>query len=102
MAQFDVHKDRKGALYPLLLDMQADLFAHLDTRTVVPLAPRRRYPATPLRRLNPILDIGGVEYVAVFQELAAISKDELGAIQGSMAGHRAVLIAAIDFLFTGA
>jgi hypothetical protein len=34
MPQFDVHKDRKGKLYPLLLDVQADLLSHLDTRTV--------------------------------------------------------------------
>jgi toxin CcdB len=101
MAQFDVHKDRKGKLYPLLLDVQADLLRHLDTRAVVPLAPKRQFGARPLRRLNPVIAFGGVEYVAVFQELAAISVKELGDIQGTLAPHRAELIAAIDFLFTG-
>jgi hypothetical protein len=54
-----------------------------------------------LRRLNPVIAFGGVEYVAIFQEIAAISIAELGEIQGTMASHRAELIAAIDFLFMG-
>ena len=101
MAQFDVHIDRKGKLYPLLLDVQADLLSHLDTRTVVPLAPRRRYPARPIKRLNPVIMFHGTEYVAVFQELAAIAASELGDIQGSLASHRTELVAALDLLFTG-
>lgn len=101
MAQFDVHTDRKGKLYPLLLDVQADLLTHLQTRVVVPLALKRRYPATPIKRLNPVLVVGGVEYVAVFQELAAISASELGDVQGSMAAKRTELLAALDLLFTG-
>jgi toxin CcdB len=101
MAQFDVHTDRKAKLYPLLLDVQADLLSHLDSRVVVPLAPRRKYGATPLRRLNPVLKIAGVEYVAVFQELAAIPVSELGELRGSLVMHRAELIAALDLLFTG-
>lgn len=101
MAQFDVHTDLKGTLYPLLLDVQADLLSHLATRVVVPLAPKRRYPATPLRRLNPVITFRGSDYVAVFQELAAISTTELGATQGSLAGHRDEFIAALDLLLTG-
>lgn len=77
MPQFDVHKDRKGALYTLLLDVQADLLSHLDTRVVVPLAPRRRYPARPMRIVNPVLVIG------------------------SVASHRTEVVAALDFMFTG-
>ena len=54
-----------------------------------------------MRRLNPLFVFRGVEYVAVFQELAAISAAELGEVQGTLASHRAELIAAINFLFTG-
>ncbi len=101
MAQFDVHTDRKGKLYPFLLDVQADLLSHLDTRAVVPLALKRRYPATPMKRLNPVITFRGAEYVLVFQELAAISAAELGDVQGTLIAHRADLVAALDFLFTG-
>jgi toxin CcdB len=101
MAQFDVHGDRKGKLYPLLLDVQADLLSQLGTRVVVPLAPKRKYPARPIRRLNPVLMFEGVDYVAVFQELAAIAASELGPVEGSLAKHRAELVAALDLLLTG-
>lgn len=101
MSQFDVHTDLKGKLYPLLLDVQADLLSRLATRVVVPLAPKRRYPATPLRRLNPVIRFRGLEYVAVFQELAAISTTELGETQGTLVAHRNEFIAALDLLLTG-
>ena len=101
MAQFDVHLDRLGKLYPLLLDVQADLLSHLATRVVVPLAVKKKYPATPIRRLNPIIIVRGTEYVAVFQELAAIASSELGAVRGSAAPYRSDLVAALDLMFTG-
>lgn len=101
MPQFDVYTDRVGKRYPLLLDVQADLLAHLETRIVVPLAPRRKYAARPMRILNPVLTLRGTEYVAVFQELAAIARTELGTIEGSFAAQRAELLAALDFAFTG-
>ncbi|CAN5422802.1 CcdB family protein [soil metagenome] len=101
MAQFDVHKDRKRGRYPLLLDIQVDLLRHLDTRIVVPLARKRGYPAKPMQRVNPIVVVRGTEYVAVFQELAAILVTELGELVGSLAAVRPELITAIDFMITG-
>lgn len=101
MSQFDVYKDKVGSRYPLLLDVQADLLGHLSTRVVVPLATKQRYPATPIRRLNPILLVRGVEYVAVFQELAAIAATELGSLVAACHDRRADLLAALDLVFTG-
>jgi toxin CcdB len=101
MAQFDVRKDRKGKVYPLLLDVQADLLDHLATRVVVPLALKRTYPVKPLRIVNPIVVVRNVEYIAVFQELAAISARELGDLVGTLSSQRATLVAALDFVFTG-
>jgi toxin CcdB len=67
----------------------------------VPLAPRRKYGATPIKRLNPIVSVRGVEYIAVVQELAAIPTRELGEVHGSLLAQRNELIAALDLLFTG-
>lgn len=101
MTQFDVHKDRNAKVYPLLLDVQADLLTHLDTRVVVPLALKRTYRIKPMRILNPTVVIRNVEYIAVVQELAAIATSELGDVVGSVAAQRAEMIAALDFLLTG-
>ncbi len=56
---------------------------------------------TPLRILNPTVVVRNVEYVAMFQELAAISANELGDVVGGLGPQRAGLFAALDLLFTG-
>ncbi len=101
MAQFDLHRNPKGGAYPLLVDVQADLLANLATRVVVPLTSVKRHGARPITRLNPVVRIGTVDYVVVFQELAAVPTSALGDVVGSLASRRADLVAAIDLLFTG-
>lgn len=101
MAQFDVFRNPRGGLYPLLLDIQADALSQLETRVVVPLAARARYTAVPIARASPIAEIGGVEYVLVVPLLAAIPRAALGAAIVSLASRRTDVIAAIDLLFTG-
>jgi toxin CcdB len=100
--QFDVYKNPRGGLFPLLLDIQADLVASLATRVVVPMAPKKKWGARPITGLNPLATLGGVEYILVFQELAAIQRTALGALVGSLADRRADVIRALDLLVTGA
>lgn len=100
MSQFDVHENPRGGDYPLLLDVQSELLARFATRVVVPLTPRETH-GPPVSRLNPTATIGGVEYVLVFQELAAIPASALGDAVASLASRRIELMAAIDLLFTG-
>ena len=101
MAQFDLFKNVRRGAYPLLLDVQADVLARLATRVVVPLMTEKRYGARPITRLNPIAVIDGVRHVLVFQELAAVPPEALGARAGSLADRRVDLVAALDLLFTG-
>lgn len=101
MGQFDLHRNPKGGTYPLLLDVQADLLGALATRVVVPLVTVKRHGARPITRLNPVVRISGVDYVVLFQELAAIPASALGAAVGSLAARRDELVAAVDLLFTG-
>ena len=78
---------------------------HVDhkgkARVVVPMARLSAWALQPIKRLNPTARIADVEYVLVFQELAAIPSDELGARIGSLAKRRVDLVAALDLLFTG-
>ena len=101
MAQFDVFRNPRAGIYPLVLDIQADLHSRLATRIVVPLVARRRYAAQPLTRLTPIMKVRGDEYVVVFPLLAAVPRASLGEIIGSLAAERATLIAALDLLIAG-
>jgi toxin CcdB len=101
MGQFDVHKNPRRGEFPLLLDVQSELLSRLATRVVVPMARLKRWDSKPITRLNPIARIGGVEYILVFQELAAIAGEDLGERVTSLAGRRAELLGALDLLIMG-
>lgn len=101
MAQFDLFKNPRTGLYPLLLDVQADVLGRLATRVVVPLTTVKRYGARPMTRLNPVVAVRGVSYVLLFQELAAVPASALGERVGSLAEQRDELVRAVDLLFTG-
>jgi toxin CcdB len=101
MAQFDVRRSTRPGNYPLVLDVQAEVHAGLTSRTVVPMIARAQYPVRPLTRLTPIMTVGGQEYALVFPLMASVPQAALGEVVGSLAAHRATLIAALDLLITG-
>ncbi len=100
MAQFEVLQNPRGGEFPYVLDVQAELLAHLASRVVVPMMPRERY-GKPITRLNPTATVGDREYVLVFQELAAVPRSALGERVASLSAQRDALVAALDLLFTG-
>src|SRR3954463_6530050 len=100
MPQFDVLRTRGAAIYPLVVDVQADVHAKLTTRVVVPMVTRARY-TLPATRLTPIVKVRDDDYVLLFPLIAAAPKAALGEIVGSLATQRATLVAALDLLITG-
>jgi len=100
MAQFDVLRPKNTSTFPLVVDVQADLHARLVSRLVIPMAPRSRY-TQPLTRLTPLVRVRDVDYVVVVPQMASYPAAALGELVGSVAQHRAVLIAALDFLVVG-
>ena len=96
MAQFDVHRLGDG----LVLDCQANLLAHLDTRVVVPLIPQDAAPV-PARRFNPLFMVDGTKCVMDTQFVGAVERRELGAVVASLADHSFEIIDAIDVLISG-
>ena len=100
MAQFDVLQTRGAAIYPLVMDIQADVHGKLATRIVVPMVMRARY-TQPATRLTPIVTVRDNDYVLLFPLIAAAPRASLGEIVGSLAAQRATLIAALDLLITG-
>ena len=96
MAQFDVHRLDDG----LVIDCQANLLAHLNTRVVVPLIPQDLAPA-PARRFNPVFIVAGENYVMDTQFASAIHRRELGAVVASLADHSFEICDAFDILISG-
>jgi toxin CcdB len=103
MARFDVHRNANRATvedFPYLLDVQADLFADLKSRLVVPLIPQAAI-AKPMTRLNPAFTVQGRKVVMATTDLAGVPVSALGDKVASLLGESAVIIGAIDFLLTG-
>jgi len=98
MARFAVYKNPEGEGY--LLDVQADLLDHLNTRVVVPLLPASAAPA-PAHTLNPVFQIEGQPVVMVTQFMAAIPAAVLKLPVLNLADRRNDITAALDLLFQG-
>jgi toxin CcdB len=98
MAQFDYYVRRSGQGY--VVDCQAGVLAHLDTRFVVPLLPLDVAPI-PAAHLNPEFEIGDKRYSLVTQFAATVPLSELRKRAGSLESERYRIGNALDFLLTG-
>lgn len=103
MAQFDVYEnpnpDTRDTI-PYLLDVQADLFAGLATRVVVPLITVSAMGKA-AKHLNPKFKVKRTSVVMSTAELAGVNLQALGEKGASLKDQRTEIISALDFLFTG-
>ncbi len=97
MARFDVFRNPDGGY---LLDIQAGLLDHLNTRVVVPLLPLAVAP-TPARILNPVFSVDDDEVVMATQFMAAVPANLLRTPVATLAARRDEIVAAIDLLMQG-
>ena len=85
--------------YPFLAVLQHDRVSAIATVVVAPLIPANRGVAG--MRLHPSVDIDGIRYLILMEELAAIPRQMLGRVVGNLDVNRYELVAALDMLFTG-
>ncbi len=103
MARFDVYRNANKATaedFPYLLDVQADLFADLRSRVVVPLMAQAA-AARPMSRLNPAFTVQGRKVVMATTDVAGVPVAALGDRVATLAGESVAIIGAIDFLLSG-
>ena len=98
MSRFAVYLNPEGAGY--LLDVQANLLRHLNTRMVVPLLPQAHAPA-PAQTLNPTFDIDGTPCVMVTQFMASVPQTMLQTRALSVEHRAHEVLSALDCLFQG-
>ena len=99
--QFTVYRNNGNRAYPYLLDVQSDIIGELNTRLVIPLFPLSAFSGRPARRLNPLLNIDGEEYLVMTHEMASIRLSQLGDKVVNVREHRQIIKNAIDFLLDG-
>jgi toxin CcdB len=98
VSRFTLFANPDGEGY--LLDLQADLFDHLETRVVVPLLPAGKTPP-PVKRLHPIFEIEGKRFVMATPLMAAFPTHELREARGNLSQHHYEIVSALDMLFQG-
>lgn len=104
MPRFDVYRNpgEYAEVTPYLLDVQSDLLQGLETRIVVPLRRRDRFPAVNLpANLTPVFEIDGIECLLETPKLAAVPLRLLKAPIASLASRQFEITSALDFLFQG-
>lgn len=99
MARFHVYEHQGGEGF--LLDVQANLLDHLNTRVVVPLWPPGKPQPRPARQLNPVFLIDGQPCTMLTQFMAAIPITALGKGVANLQAQQDEVIAALDCLFSG-
>ena len=98
MTRFRVYPNLEENGY--LIDVQADVLNHLNTRLVIPLLPLDRAPK-PAQTLNPLFEINGEMHSMVTQYMAAIPARALKGVVMSGESRRDDIVAAIDLLLQG-
>ena len=86
---------------PFLLVVQADFLSALESRTVVPLVDEK-FMRLPLSRLHPRFTVDGKTVVMATADLAAVPARIMTDEVADLSAQRGVIIAAIDYLLTGA
>ena len=104
MTQFAAYKNKNAATkqqYPYLLDIQNDLLSDLRTTVVIPLSPSTLVADLALSKLNPALWIENQSYTMMTQDMAGITRRQLGNEKIDLSHVRSEILAAVDFLLSG-
>jgi toxin CcdB len=104
MPQFAVYLNknlRSRSVFPMLVDVQAELLTELETRVVIPLVKGAAFSDFPLGLLMPTVELEGESYLLVTPQLAGVSRWDLGPHTGSVAMHSRGISTALDMLLRG-
>jgi toxin CcdB len=104
VTQFALYRNpnpQTEAQYPLLLDVQHELFEGLQTRVVIPLTKAPSLAKFPLDYLTPSLRVGEETYLLMTPQLAGIDRADLGPQAGDVRDQRRAVLSALEFLAYG-
>ncbi|RZU03142.1 CcdB family protein [Rivibacter subsaxonicus] len=101
MARYDVYANpsvRERPHTPFLLDVQNDFIDAIGSRVVIPLRSAADF-GPPALRLNPVIEVDGLEYVLDTAALGAIVRSELRQPLANLRIHQPLIAEALDALF---
>jgi toxin CcdB len=101
MTQFDVYEyagPNRSVAY--LLDVQSNLLHDLASHVVIPLVRLNEFDL-PMKKLNPVFSIDGVDHVMATSEIAGMPAKNLGRRVGNLEAHHHEIKSAVGFLLDG-
>ena len=104
MSQFDVYANTDPttkARIPYVVTLQSDLLDAIENHVVAPLRLKNDKAIIAVARLNPVVFIGGKEYLLRAQDIATVPRRLLKKPVTNLFPQREEILAALDFLFTG-
>ena len=104
MTQYHAHRNKDAASQktnPLVLEVQSLLLQDLATRVVLPMRTLTSYVAKPISRLNPVLQIEGVDYIVLAQQISVMPAQSIGASVADFSSQQHIIVAAIDCVLSG-
>ena len=104
MQQFAVYRNhnfRTRGMFPLVVDVQSDVFQDLHTCVVVPLTRAGPLGPFPLTYLTPSISFEGQLYVLMTPQLAGVARADLGSPVGNIAACERAILSALEFLMRG-
>ncbi|HEX4479629.1 MAG TPA: CcdB family protein [Rudaea sp.] len=102
--RFDVFRNSNAASakhVPYLLVVQSEFLEELPTRVVVPLTKMAALKRKPAAQLNPEFEIESVTVAMLTQQVGAIATHQLKKLVANLESERAIIVRALDFLFSG-
>ena len=102
--RFDVFRNpnpRSQRAVPYLVVLQSELLDGLPTQTVAPLVKAAAIGGKAAARLNPTFTIDGEAVVMLTQQVGSVAATTLTHRVANLDASRDVIVAALDFLFSG-
>ncbi|MBK8969895.1 MAG: CcdB family protein [Hahellaceae bacterium] len=104
MSQFCLYRNEDKATqqtYPYFLNVQNDLLDELNSRVVIPLSSLASVQHRDAKRLCPVLNIEGADYVLLTHQISTIPKFNLKTMISDLKEFRQEIVASLDLLITG-
>lgn len=80
MSQFALYKNENKnsrQTYPYLVDVQNDFFDELNSTIVIPLSPHNTLNQTNAKKLCPIINVNGGQFVLLTHQITSMPKKML-------------------------
>ncbi|MBL3527060.1 MAG: CcdB family protein [gamma proteobacterium endosymbiont of Lamellibrachia anaximandri] len=104
MSQFMLYRnedDSSNETYPYFIDIQNTLLADLNSRVVIPLSPHAVLNNTDVKKLCPVIEVDGINFVLLSHQMTSVPKSILKSEVASLESQRYKILDAVDMLISG-